>query len=99
MKSSWRDGRTTAQRGYGGRWQKCREAYLVRHPLCVFCEKANRIEIATVVDHIVPHKGDQKLFWDRSNWQGLCKACHDGDKKLIESGRQPVRIGLDGFPI
>ncbi|WP_390622926.1 HNH endonuclease [Ralstonia syzygii] len=32
---------------------------------------------ATVVDHIVPHKGDQHLFWRRSNWQALCKACHD----------------------
>ena len=31
----------------------------------------------TVVDHIVPHRGDQKLFWDKSNWQPLCKACHD----------------------
>lgn len=32
---------------------------------------------ATVVDHIIPHKGDQYLFWDRSNWQPLCKLCHD----------------------
>ena len=32
---------------------------------------------ATVVDYIVPHRGDQKLFWDKSNWQPLCKACHD----------------------
>ena len=32
---------------------------------------------ATVVDHIVPHKGDEKLFWDRNNWQALCKQCHD----------------------
>ena len=30
-----------------------------------------------VVDHIIPHKGDKVLFWDRSNWQPLCKTCHD----------------------
>lgn len=24
-----------------------------------------------------PHRGDQKLFWDESNWQALCKPCHD----------------------
>ena len=32
---------------------------------------------ATVVDHIIPHRGDQKLFWDRGNWQALCKRHHD----------------------
>ena len=32
---------------------------------------------ATVVDHMVPHRGDEKLFWDRSNWRALCKRCHD----------------------
>lgn len=32
---------------------------------------------ATVVDHIIPHRGDQKLFWDQRNWQSLCKQCHD----------------------
>lgn len=31
----------------------------------------------TVVDHIVPHRGDQKLFWDRSNWQPLCEHHHN----------------------
>jgi 5-methylcytosine-specific restriction protein A len=32
---------------------------------------------AIVVDHIIPHKGNYKLFWDKSNWQSLCKSCHD----------------------
>jgi 5-methylcytosine-specific restriction protein A len=35
------------------------------------------ITAATIVDHINPHKGDQALFWDQSNWQVLCKQCHD----------------------
>jgi 5-methylcytosine-specific restriction protein A len=30
-----------------------------------------------VVDHIIPHRGDQYLFWDQENWQALCKDCHD----------------------
>ncbi|WP_368028316.1 HNH endonuclease signature motif containing protein [Paenibacillus sp. DCT19] len=30
-----------------------------------------------MVDHIVPHKGDEGLFWDSTNWQALCKRCHD----------------------
>lgn len=28
------------------------------------------------VDHIVPHRGDPQLFWDRANLQGLCHTCH-----------------------
>lgn len=32
---------------------------------------------ATIVDHKVPHKGDKALFWDSTNWQSLCKPCHD----------------------
>ena len=26
---------------------------------------------ATVVDHVIPHRGDQKLFWDEDNWQAV----------------------------
>lgn len=73
---SWRAGKTTAQRGYGGKWQKARAAYLEKHPLCVECEKEGRYVVATDLDHIVPHRGDMARFWDRSNWQGLCGTCH-----------------------
>ena len=41
------------------------------------CMEEGRYVKATVVDHIVPHRGDQKLFWDQSNWQALCKRHHD----------------------
>ena len=47
------------------------------HRLCEECLKEGRYVKATVVDHIVPHRGDPALFWDRSNWRGLCKSCHD----------------------
>lgn len=63
---------TAAQRGYNQRWRNARAAYLRRHPLCVKCDQP-----ATVVDHITPHRGDMVLFWDVSNWQPLCKPCHD----------------------
>lgn len=38
--------------------------------------KGVTIPKASEVDHIIPHKGDQDLFWDSDNWQGLCKPCH-----------------------
>ena len=68
---------TANDRGYDYRWQKARAAFLRAHPLCRSCQSAGRIESATVVDHIKPHRGNDALFWDHDNWQALCKACHD----------------------
>ena len=69
--------RAAGKRGYSSAWQKARKAYLTEHPLCVECMKLGRYTQATVVDHINPHRGDKDLFWDRNNWQSLCKPCHD----------------------
>ena len=76
---------SAARRGYGPRWRRARAAYLARHPLCVPCKAAGRLVSATVVDHVVPHRGDPVLFWDESNWRGLCKPCHDA--KTEREGR------------
>lgn len=65
------------ERGYGHKWRKERLAYLAVNPLCVTCHSLGRVEAAVVVDHIIPHKGDDKLFWRRSNWQALCIVCHN----------------------
>jgi 5-methylcytosine-specific restriction protein A len=40
---------------------------------------------ATVVDHVVPHRGDPVLFWEESNWQSQCQPCHDA--KTAREGR------------
>lgn len=99
MSQSWRGGKTSAQRGYSYRWQKARLAHLNRHPLCAECGKSGKVVPASVVDHIIPHRGDQKLFWDRDNWQSLCKRHHDSDKQREEkSGRKILSIGRDGWP-
>lgn len=71
------DRESAGKRGYGSKWQKARVRYLHSHPLCVACQKEGRLTKATVVDHIVPHRRDQKLFWNSENWQPLCKPCHD----------------------
>ena len=68
---------TAAQRGYGYRWQRARATFLAEYPLCRECEGMGIIKPATVVDHIIPHKGDHGLFWDQGNWQPLCKRHHD----------------------
>lgn len=85
MSASWRSEKKSASaRGYGYRWKKYREDFLFRKPLCVFCSKNNLVTAATVVDHIVPHNGDQNLFWDTKNHQPLCKHCHDSVKQKQE---------------
>lgn len=77
---------SAAQRGYGARWRSYRVAYLRRHPLCVKCETAGIAKLATDVDHIVPHRGDMKLFWDHSNHQGLCRRHHSAKTAREDSG-------------
>lgn len=68
---------SSSERGYSAAWQRARAGYLRNHPLCAEHQKRGVLVPATVVDHIVPHKGDKDLFWDSSNWQPLCKRCHD----------------------
>lgn len=89
-------GRTPGQRTtyegvyYDARWREVRKLWLDAHPLCVMCEEKGKVTAAEVVDHIIPHKGDQKLFWDSNNFQSLCKSCHDGPKRMMErSGKLP----------
>ena len=67
---------SAAKRGYGRRWQKIRAAFLAANPLCADCMERGIVTVATDVDHIIPHKGDQELMWDWSNLQGLCHSCH-----------------------
>lgn len=82
---SWRSGMTSSQRGYDYRWQKARDQYLRDNPLCIYCERNGRTTAAGIVDHIVAHRGDMVLFWDQTNWQSLCKPCHDSVKQAEEA--------------
>jgi 5-methylcytosine-specific restriction enzyme A len=70
---------------YNHQWAKQRKHFLYDNQFCVFCLKDGKHTVADVVDHITPHKGDETLFWDISNWQPLCKFHHDSTKKKIEN--------------
>jgi 5-methylcytosine-specific restriction protein A len=76
---------SAARRGYGRPWRRARAAFLAQHPLCVACRAQGRVVAASVVDHVVPHRGDQRLFWDTGNWAPSCKPCHDA--KTAREGR------------
>lgn len=50
------------------------------------------VPAASVVDHIEPHRGDQALFWNKTNWQSLCRTHHSADKQREEAaGRRGDR--------
>jgi 5-methylcytosine-specific restriction enzyme A len=78
---------SAARRGYGPRWRRARAAFLAQHPLCAACGALGRVAAATIVDHVVPHRGDQRLFWDERSWAPACKPCHDA--KTAREARKP----------
>lgn len=65
----------------------------------MYCAQLGLDVLATVVDHIKPHRGDMALFWDEANWQGLCKPCHDGAKAQLERTGRLRGCDVNGVPI
>jgi 5-methylcytosine-specific restriction protein A len=89
---------SSRDRGYNAQWEKAGKLYLASHPWCEMCRRDGRFTAATLVDHILAHRGDQTKFWDQNNWQGLCRRHHDRDKQRAERG--PVREDVRKlFPI
>ncbi|MFC3079502.1 HNH endonuclease signature motif containing protein [Phenylobacterium terrae] len=79
-------------------WQRLRMARLRAEPFCRFCMDEGRVKLATVVDHINPHKGDEELFFDYENTQSLCRHHHDGIKAQIERRGYHTGTDLTGWP-
>lgn len=87
------DRRSARQRGYSATWDRAAYLFKVEHPLCCGCEAIGQVVPAVVVDHIIPHKGDHALFWDRDNWQACCKWHHDVVKQTLEQQFSSGHIG------
>jgi 5-methylcytosine-specific restriction protein A len=91
---------SASQRLYNRQWTySSRPAFLMEHPLCEVIRYKDsdgqlkfirrhegRVVAASVVDHIVPHKGDTALFHDQSNWQALCRDCHNYKTAKLDGG-------------
>ena len=71
------------------RWHDLRDEVLLRDgyvcqvtgALCVGKYPAPN---SPVVDHKIPHRGDARLFWDKSNLQTVTKEYHDKVKQSEE---------------
>ena len=78
-------------RGYTRAWGKRATRFLQAYPLCGMrpgglapvmsaCHAAGIRTPATQVDHVIPHRGDPRLYEDlEGNGQALCASC--GSKK------------------
>ncbi len=67
-------------------WRRMSTQKLKDNPVCEDC--GNRVSIE--VDHIEPHRGDLKLFFNYKNLQALCKSCHS--KKTVKEQFQNKKI-------
>lgn len=66
------NGRARIDAMYDHNWERYRVRFLRENPECYACKKA-----AIVVDHLVPHQGDARLFEKLDNHIPLCIPCHN----------------------
>lgn len=84
-----RDPRPTArQRGYDNRWQAYQKSFLLSHPVCAdpYQRHPQIVRASQVVDHVIAHRGNMQLFWDRTNHQPLCSPCHNFKTATVDGG-------------
>lgn len=70
------------------RWKDLRWSVLVRDLFtCQWPCCGKRLASDTsqlVADHKIPHRGDERLFWDEGNLWTLCAPCHNRAKQAEE---------------
>ena len=67
------------------------------------CATVGCVRRAAVVDHRIPHHGDNDLFFRRDNLQPFCKHCHDQKTARYDGGfgnprrQQPSALSTGPF--
>ena len=68
------------------RWRTLRDAIRLRDRYtCKLCKRLCVGKGESAVDHIDPHRGDERKFWDETNLQLLCSQCHNTTKQSEEA--------------
>lgn len=87
---------------FTNRWRERRTRQLAAEPLCRMCLVLGRTTAATVADHIIPHRGDEDLFF-KGALQSLCDEepfrCHSRVKQREENLGFSPAVDDNGFPI
>ncbi len=100
---------TTAERGYGGWWQRESKAFREHYTGCVYCWLDGRSGPVELVDHLYPHglrrdaqsRSQKALFRLKTYWLPSCHDCHRSFKAQIEAegieaiDALAIRLGLD----
>lgn len=86
------------------RWKKLRLKCFVRdHWICqrsgVACIGGKNAPDSAVANHIIPHKGDPKLFWDLDNLETVTKEVHDSLIRKEELNGYRVGTDRNGLPV
>lgn len=53
-------------------WKAISNDVLTNQPICQYCHQAK----STEVHHMIPHRGNEEVFFDISNLVALCHDCH-----------------------
>jgi 5-methylcytosine-specific restriction enzyme A len=77
---------SAAQRGYDEEHRRDRERFLRENPFCIECGRP-----AVVLEHCIPHRGDQRLLRDPANWQPMCVSCASRKTALADSAFAGLR--------
>lgn len=92
-----------------GAMVKRRAVWFRQYPLCgdridgrskehSLCARAGLATLAVDMDHIIPLSRDDSVD-DESNWQSLCKTCHNLKTVRERGDRTRQKIGADGWPV
>jgi 5-methylcytosine-specific restriction endonuclease McrA len=85
------------ERGYDARWDRASLGFRQRNPLCLGCSAVGRTASTSVTDHVIPHRGDMAIFWDREQWQPACDWHHSVVKQQLEQKFDCGEIGADAL--
>lgn len=77
-----------SQRGYDAEWQKLRAQHLAKQAYCQCqqCKRSLSPAKADMVDHIVPHRGDDRLRLDPNNLQSMLRSHHSRKTAKYDGG-------------
>ena len=73
------NGRANIDAMYDKDWERYRKRFLAVNSECYACGS-----LAIVVDHLMPHQGDEKLFKKLDNHIPLCIVCHNTATSLFD---------------
>lgn len=86
---------TGRAKGYDKEWEAYRWRFLHYNNTCYACGRAGEKKRGKGlhIDHVIPHRGNQELFWKVDNLIPLCGSCHSVVTGRFDNGTMPDTKG------